>query len=578
MTLNRNESQFSSKELNKILPSYILEEIDKEHPESESETQNTTQSLNLNNVLKNQKLRFNVMKEKEDEKLNNNWRNINNNMNSEKKICIFNNNTFVNNRTINSGNNCNNIFVNIMNQDINKYQFCNYNYNFNNLSNDYKNINYNYNCFNISNINCQINNSNYLFPNNKGNKYTSIQCKDNTNNINILNNFRNLNDININCINIIKNQTNQINSYNQQYKKITLEEFVKFINGISMPVIDFVCNSKGALELQKILEKAGFDVKLYFITILKREGLTVIMKNIHGNYFFQKLIKDSSEKIISSIVLYIIEDFIDISKDDSGTFSIQALLNEISSVNDINKILQKIKGHEIEMIYNKNATYVVQKILLKFPDFLRKDLNEIILQNFSKLCLDVNGICLVKNFIKTNTIENDKQLMNIIVTNNFVLLAQSPFGNYAIQFLLEKLNSNELNELFGVLNENIYKLSVQQFSSNVVEKALEKMDEITREKILDKLFFQGKFIILLKNKFGKFVISKAVSYMPQELKTKFEFELVNNINKGIYNHKDKNRVKKFLAKMQNNSNNNFVNDNNNFNFYMDINCNNKNHF
>ena len=578
MTLNRNESQFSSKELNKILPSYILEEIDKEHPESESETQDTTRSLNLNNVLKNQKLRFNVMKEKEDEKLNNNWRNINNNMNSEKKICIFNNNTFVNNRTINSGNNCNNIFVNIMNEDINKYQFCNYNYNFNNLSNDYKNINYNYNCFNISNINCQINNSNYLFPNNKGNKYTSIQCKDNTNNINILNNFRNLNDININCINIIKNQTNQINSYKQQDKKITLEEFVKYINGISMPVIDFVCNSKGALELQKILEKAGFDVKLYFITILKREGLTVIMKNIHGNYFFQKLIKDSSEKIISSIVLYIIEDFIDISKDDSGTFSIQALLNEISSVNDINKILQKIKGHEIEMIYNKNATYVVQKIVLKFPDFLRKDLNEIILQNFSKLCLDVNGICLVKNFIRTNTIENDKQLMNIIVTNNFVLLAQSPFGNYAIQFLLEKLNSNELNELFGVLNENIYKLSVQQFSSNVVEKALEKMDEITREKILDKLFFQGKFIILLKNKFGKFVISKAVSYMPQELKTKFEFELVNNINKGLYNHKDKNRVKKFLAKMQNNSNNNFVNHNNNFNFYMDINCNNKNHF
>ena len=578
MTLNRNESQFSSKELNKILPSYILEEIDKEHPESESESQDTTQSLNLNNILKKQKLRFNVMKEKEDEKLNNNWRNINNNMNSEKKICIFNNNTFVNNRTINSGNNCNNIFVNIMNEDINKYQFCNYNYNFNNLSNDYKNINYNYNCFNISNINCQINNSNYLFPNNKGNKYTSIQCKDNTNNINILNNFRNVNDININCINIIKNKTNQINSYNQQDKKITLEEFVKYINGISMPVIDFVCNSKGALELQKILEKAGFDVKLYFITILKREGLTVIMKNIHGNYFFQKLIKDSSGKIISSIVLYIIEDFIDISKDDSGTFSIQALLNEISSVNDINKILQKIKGHEIEMIYNKNATYVVQKIVLKFPDFLRKDLNEIILQNFSKLCLDVNGICLVKNFIRTNTIENDKQLMNIIVTNNFVLLAQSPFGNYAIQFLLEKLNSNELNELFGVLNENIYKLSVQQFSSNVVEKALEKMDEITREKILDKLFFQGKFIILLKNKFGKFVISKAASYMPQELKTKFEFELVNNINKGIYNHKDKNRVKKFLAKMQNNSNNNFVNHNNNFNFYMDINCNNKNHF
>jgi len=47
MTLNRNESQFSSKELNKILPSYILEEIDKEHLDSESETQDINKIVSL---------------------------------------------------------------------------------------------------------------------------------------------------------------------------------------------------------------------------------------------------------------------------------------------------------------------------------------------------------------------------------------------------------------------------------------------------------------------------------------------------------------------------------------------------
>ena len=40
MTLNRNESKFSSKELNKILPSYMLEEIDTEQLESETENTN----------------------------------------------------------------------------------------------------------------------------------------------------------------------------------------------------------------------------------------------------------------------------------------------------------------------------------------------------------------------------------------------------------------------------------------------------------------------------------------------------------------------------------------------------------
>ena len=40
MTFNRNESKFSSKELNKILPSYMLEEIDTEQLESETENNN----------------------------------------------------------------------------------------------------------------------------------------------------------------------------------------------------------------------------------------------------------------------------------------------------------------------------------------------------------------------------------------------------------------------------------------------------------------------------------------------------------------------------------------------------------
>jgi hypothetical protein len=332
---------------------------------------------------------------------------------------------------------------------------------------------------------------------------------------------------------------------------IRLEDFIKFINNIQIPIIEFICNSKGALELQKILEKSGFDIKMYFIQLLKREGLTIIMKNTHGNYFFQKLIKDSPEIITSSIISYISEDIIDISKDNSGTFSVQALINEISATNDINTFLQKIKGKEIEMIYDKNATYVIQKIILKFPDIYRKELNKVIINNFSKLCLDVNGICIVKNFIKTNSIENDKQKMKMIIDNNFILLAQSPFGNYSIQFLMEKFKSFELNEIFGTLIKGIFKLSIQQFSSNVVEKALEKMDKLNLEKAIDKLFFKGKFIYLLKNKFGKFVIIKAINCMTKELRNKFEIALINNINNGKYTCKEKNLIKKFLTNFVN---------------------------
>ena len=506
---------------------------------------------------------------------NNNNIIINNSILNNDKFYIIKNEKLLNNSSIiNSGNCKENIFVNISNKDINKYIL----YNYNNLSNTYNNVNYNYNCFNINNFNYQINNNNnYIFQKNNESNST-------TNNINILNNFLQ-SDLGLNHINIM--QSNLVRNNTQ---KISLNNFIKYIDNIPMPLVEFICESKGAFNLQKLLEKSDPGVKLYFIQILKRQGLTAIMTSVHGNYFFQKLIKGSNnENIISNILNNILDDFITISKDDSGTFSIQALLNELSSINDINKILQKIKGKELEMIYDKNATYVIQKIVLYIPDFYRKDLNEIILQNFSKLCLDVNGICIIKNFIRTNNIEINKERMKIIITNNFVLLAQSPYGNYSIQFLMEKLRREELNEIFNVLYENIFKLSIHQFSSNVVEKALEKMDDFIMKKTIDKLFFQGKLIALLKNKFGKFVIRKAINYVPNELKKKIEFELVNNLNNGEYNNKDKNRIKKFLIEIQeegdkmnnniNNINNNFVN-HNNINFCMDLhlNCNYKSQF
>ena len=92
------------------------------------------------------------------------------------------------------------------------------------------------------------------------------------------------------------------------------------------------------------------------------------------------------------------------------------------------------------MAFNKNATHVLQKIVLLFPDNHRIHLNEAILNNFFDLCLDSNGICLIKIFIKTNTLESNKKKMNNIIINNFVTLAENPFGNYGIQYLMEVWN------------------------------------------------------------------------------------------------------------------------------------------
>ena len=549
MTANRKESKFSSKELNKIFPSYLLEEIDTEQCDSES-SKNSKNSL-IGKTYNKEYKKDSYLNDKSCYK-NDNLNMINNMVNNKEKF-IYNNN-INNSRTLdkNLSGNCsdkdNNIYINIMNHNTNNnsYIFCNYN-TFSNyfncnckyLSADNLNLT-NLNNFNLNNFNLKINNSNYLFPNNHMHNMNFTNNIFNKNNENIINNEQKEKEIN--SINI-----------NTDTDEAILNNFIKYIKEIKVPIINYICDSKGALYLQKILENSGNDIKLYIIQNLNNKGLIQIMKDVYGNYFFQKLIKNTNKDIISLIISYIIEDFINISKDSSGTFSIQALLYEIKSIKDYLIILEKIKGYELEMVYDKNATYVLQKIVLIFPDFIRENLNEIILNNFIKLCLDVNGICLIKNFIKTNNSINNKIKIKFLICNNFLLLSQSPFGNYAVQFLMENWNNSDLVELFEKVYENIFILSIQQFSSNVVEKGIEIMDEYYQGKIMQKIFFEDKFIFLLKNKFGKFVINKAYKYMKPEMKKEIELSLINNLNN--FSYKEKNIINKFLARIHKNASN-----------------------
>lgn len=575
------------------------------------ELNNQYKEKNLNEPINNNsKLLSKITKNNQRQMISNfNTMEINNILNKNIFNIYKNNNTFSNdfnnfnniisqiqnNNELNINNNYKNNFVFSLNQNFieNQINIIQYNNKINNIIpclNQIKNKNFTNNIRinnfhsinNINNISSIYNNNIIINPqkmnisnlNNNINYYNSLnkinniknekQIQNNLNSINIIqnnnikNNMNNNNFIKDNLNNSFNNKTinsnsneNKLSKDNELGKNYT-EDFMKFINTLSIPLVNFLCSSKGTLEIQKKLGKSNNECKMLLIQLLNKEGLPIIMKNTYGNYFFQQLIKGAEDIIISLIISYITTSFIEISKDSCGTFSIQALLNEISSIEDELEILNCIKNHEIEMAFNKNATYVLQKIVLLFPDIHRIYLNEIILNNFKELCLDCNGICLIKNFIKTNTLVNNKKRINEEIIKNFVILAESPFGNYGIQYLMENWNKTELNDIKKKIIENIYKLSIQQFSSNVVEKGIEIFDDESREKIIKKLCFEGNFIILLKNKFGRFVLNKAINYMKLNLKNEFEIYLLNNINNNSYCHKDKNKVKKFIMKINSN--------------------------
>lgn len=61
---------------------------------------------------------------------------------------------------------------------------------------------------------------------------------------------------------------------------------------------------------------------------------------------------------------------------------------------------------------------------------------------------------------------------------NCLEIIQNPFGNYIIQYILDEWGFTQCKDVVNIINANITSLSMQKFSSNVVEKCLDFIDPV----------------------------------------------------------------------------------------------------
>jgi len=57
-------------------------------------------------------------------------------------------------------------------------------------------------------------------------------------------------------------------------------------------------------------------------------------------------------------------------------------------------------------------------------------------------------------------------------------IVQNPFGNYVIQHILDEWGTEIATPIVDVIVKNIISLSMQKFSSNVVEKCFDNVNEV----------------------------------------------------------------------------------------------------
>ena len=460
-----------------------------------------------------------------------------------------------------------NNFLNNSQNDNYFYQNNNNNFNQNNSNqnyyfNDNNNLIYNQNNNNHLNLNylngINNNNLNYqYFCNNNSNSFNNQVFRNwnsfsGLNSLNLFNFNNSMNnnysmssfnsDLNMNInpplkcfsfnqkeipINIENNNSNfKIKKYKSKNQKMmnevnTIPSINKLLDMNTQDLYNYIITQKGSRESQNILKKVNKNEVELLISKLKNYFSDITLDK-YGNYFSRKLI----QICVPSQRIQLLESmkgrFVEIANNSFGTHPLQNLIEIINMPEEKKLILSYILNNESELALDSKGSHVLQKFISGTKGEERIELNNNLINLIDKLIVNPFGVCVLIQLIKHTKDKNiNQKLANYITSGDPLYYIQHPYANYAVQILITNTDLSFCDEIIDTIVKNYLSLSMQKYSSNVVENCIKYGKESTIKKIFKNIIEQEKLESLLNNNYGIFVLEKLIAKLNKEEKIIF---------------------------------------------------------
>ncbi|KAJ0988608.1 hypothetical protein J5N97_006964 [Dioscorea zingiberensis] len=266
----------------------------------------------------------------------------------------------------------------------------------------------------------------------------------------------------------------------------------------------------GCRFLQRKFDEGKDQVDKIFNGII--DHVAELMTDPFGNYLIQKLLDVCSEEQRMSIILILTkypDELVRISLNVHGTRAVQKLIETIKTRQQIALVMSALQPGFLELIKDLNGNHVIQRCLQS----LTSEDNKLIFEAAAKHCVEIathrHGCCVLQRCIAHSVGEHRLRLVSEVSANG-LLLSQDPFGNYVVQFILDSKNQSVIMILASQFEGNYVQLSMQKFSSNVVEKCLKVFGEEGRAKIIAELLSVHHFEQLMQDPYANYVVQSAL--------------------------------------------------------------------
>ncbi|XP_010257692.1 PREDICTED: uncharacterized protein LOC104597686 [Nelumbo nucifera] len=263
---------------------------------------------------------------------------------------------------------------------------------------------------------------------------------------------------------------------------------------------------------RKFTEGTKEDIDKIFLEIIGH--IVELMTDPFGNYLIQKLLEVCDEDQRMQILHAITRkagDLVRISCDMHGTRAVQKVIETLNTPEQFSMVVSSLKPGIVMLIKNMNGNHVAARCLQHLMPEYCEFLFEAATGHCVELATDRHGCCVLQKCLGHSDGEQRRRMI-CEITSNALLLSQDPFGNYVVQYVFELRMPWATMDVLNQLEGNYAYLSMQKYSSNVVEKCLKYAAEEHRPQIIQELINTSRLDQILQDPYGNYVIQAALNH------------------------------------------------------------------
>ncbi|KAF8718100.1 hypothetical protein HU200_025578 [Digitaria exilis] len=266
----------------------------------------------------------------------------------------------------------------------------------------------------------------------------------------------------------------------------------------------------GCRYLQQKFEEGKHHVDVIFEGIINH--IADLMINSFANYLVQKMLEVCAEEQRLRIIAVLTQDpvrLVAISLNMHGTRAVQKLIETVTTREQVVLIISALQPGFMELVNDLNGNHVIQKCLTNFGAEENKFIFEAAAANCFNMAVHRHGCCVLQRCISSARGGYQAKLIVEICAHGFEL-AQDPFGNYVVQYVLNLKIPSANAHLASQFEGRYLYLSKQKVSSNVVEKCLKLFPDDAKAVIVRELLSGSHFEQLLQDPYANYVIYTAL--------------------------------------------------------------------